>query len=276
MKLSILLPSLYPEALSHAVANIEAATRGVSYEIVVVSPFEVAHPKVTWAREEQGRGCCAAFETALARASGDYVALMTDDSRLTEGWAEIALADAAEGESRNAIYCLGLHQTNLIVGTAFGIYYPFFPFIRRTTLAAVGGLFDLSYIAHYPDVDLGFRVWHAGGRCEHSSRPVIERVARRGNETIDITQKASSRAGDHRTFVTRWKSIFAPDWPGEDLSNVNIDVDPFMQMSLKQGRTIFMNIPHFQQLFINYQNNIAYSRDHPESFEARPIPSLPD
>src|SRR5579885_347968 len=91
MKLSILLPSVFPDQVAKAIDMIHATTTGVDYEIVVVSPFEVSKAKVRWVHEAEPRGNAPAQAAAYANASGEFVLGFSDDVSLLPGWAPQAL-----------------------------------------------------------------------------------------------------------------------------------------------------------------------------------------
>jgi len=56
VKLSLILPSLFPAAMRRTIENLHATTRGVDYEILAVTPFEVVGPNVRWIHEETPKG----------------------------------------------------------------------------------------------------------------------------------------------------------------------------------------------------------------------------
>lgn len=259
VKLSLILPSLFPAALRRTIENIHATTRGVDYEILTVTPFEVSGANVRWIREEAPRGAVYAHAMAYERMSGNVVVALSDDVLLADNWAEIALANLERRSKVNTPLCLGLHQTNFISGTVFGIYYPFFVVARRSVLDAAGGYFDPSYIAHFVDADLGLRVWHAGGRCERTDLPLISRVPRQGKEDVDPITRSSSALviQDTRHFTGRWASIYGRGWPMESYEDFNLDVDALFEAVVGEDWSIFLNDPVFKRLLENYGRNAA-------------------
>lgn len=253
MKLSLTLPSLFPDALKAAVTNIYATTRSVDYEIVVVSPFEARGPHITWVREEQPRGNCHAHNVAFQHSTGDIIVALSDDALVLPGWDEQALAFLHEREG-DAPYALGLHQSNHFTGTAFGIYYPFFPMMRRRTIEAIGGYYPSEFRAHFADPDIGMRVWSAGGRCEFSPQPLIARVQR--DEGPLERHKSASLDGDMRLFLSRWQPVYGAGWAGDELRDFNIDLDFVLGLLLTRDHTIHFNNPVLAGLARNYFANI--------------------
>lgn len=161
MKLSLTLPTLFPGPAARIIENVRATVRDLDYEIVVVGPFEVSGPNIRWVREETPRGSAVASATAYEHATGDVICPLTDDIELGDGWAAEGLQALLKFE-RGRPYAIGIGQTNQIVGTVFGIYYPFFPMVRRATLDLVGGFFSPEYKHSFTDADFAFRIWSAG------------------------------------------------------------------------------------------------------------------
>lgn len=260
MKLSIVLPSLFPQSLLRVLGNVQATTHEIDYEFLAVTPFEVSGPNVVWVREEVPRGTVAAHAAAYAAMTGDILVALSDDVTLADDWAGIALAalEEREAENRGGAFCLGLHQSNFAVGTVFGIYFPFFPFVRASTLRAVGGYYDPAYVAGYADPDLGLRIWKAGGRCERTSLPLITRTVRAGQEDIDPPAKTSaSELRDIRTFAERWGVHYGKGWATETKDDFNLDIDPMFELVVGEECSVFFNDPIFKVLYDRYARNCA-------------------
>jgi hypothetical protein len=56
MKLSLTLPSLFPEPAARIVDNVRATIGDVDYEIIVVGPFEMSGPDIRCVAEGTPRG----------------------------------------------------------------------------------------------------------------------------------------------------------------------------------------------------------------------------
>lgn len=259
MKLSLVLPSIFPNALHRAIRNLQATTHGVDYEILAVAPFEVAEEGgVRWIREEAPRGGVAAHTLAYAQMTGDILVALADDVLLADNWAALCLKRFHEREGGRDHFCLGLHQSNFVVGAVCGIYFPFFAVLRSSTLRAIGGHYDPAYIAHYADPDLALRVWKAGGRCERTDVPLISRVAREGAESMDPPAKTGrSERQDIATFAGRWGSTYGRGWAFESMDDFNLDVDAVFELVVGDGCSIFLNDPVFKHLHDNYLRNAA-------------------
>lgn len=266
MKLSLVLPSIFPNAFKRTLDKIVATTRNVDYEVLAVTPFEVAGANVRWIREDTPKGVIHAHATAYEHMAGDILVALSDDALLVDAWADGALASLIEQETHSASVCLGLHQTNLIVGTVFGIYYPFYAVIRKQVLERVGGYYDPAYIAHFADPDLALRVWRGGGRCVRTEWPLIERVPRQGGESVDPPAKSgTTRQRDLATFVARWGTVYGQGWDTSAVGGFNIDVDALFELTVGRGRSIFFNDPLFARLHANYSANVALLKASPGS-----------
>jgi GT2 family glycosyltransferase len=140
------------------------------------------------------RGFCAAVNAGVARATGEVVQVLNDDTEVSAGWAEPALARFADPrvaavtplvllgppgahlpprvDSTGDVYLPGgvarkrghgevLGPGHLCPGPVFGASGSG-SFYRRDALVAVGG-FAEDLVAYFDDVDLSFRLRRAGG-----------------------------------------------------------------------------------------------------------------
>jgi hypothetical protein len=241
--ISITLPSIHPRALIEALANIEM-TSCESVEAVVVSPFRPRAPtyktKIIWIDEQDHEGPNAAHEAALRKATGDFVLAWVDDHELMKGWDAELLSDFLGRENgTDGPFCLGARQESPAhVGTVFGNYYPYFPFMRRAD-AARGLWITGEYRVGFADVDLGMRVWSAGGRCEWSRNPLV-RVLPDDDRKIggaDWTGEAHTREADTRLFLSRWAARYGVGYDVQNLRGFNVDVP--VDMLKPDARSIY-------------------------------------
>lgn len=261
VKLSLTLPSLFPEPAIRVIENVRATVRDIDYEILLVSPFEVTGPNVRWVREETPKGAGVASAIAYAHSTGDIIFPLADDIELNHGWATEGLKALLRFE-RDRPYALGVGQTNMIVGTVFGIYYPFFPMVRRATLEAVGGFYLSNYKHHFTDSDFALRIWSIGGACGFTERGYIVRTPREaGASAATAQQLANSRAESIRrdmdVFTQAWAPRYGQGWRLEDLRDFNIDVDAIFRMFVADGNTIYLNDSSFADAHRRYVRNMA-------------------
>jgi GT2 family glycosyltransferase len=78
-KVSILIASLREEELKKRLEEYDNIQININYEIVVVSPFEVVHPKVKWVKEEERKGNVYAMQKAFNNSTGNYIMFLADD-----------------------------------------------------------------------------------------------------------------------------------------------------------------------------------------------------
>jgi len=252
MKLSISLPSLYPDCLDRALRNIRDATR-CDYEVIVVSPTEpTGYARVTWVEERAGTGtgCNAGHAAALEHMTGEFVTPWVDDHLYVDGWDVLALAAYEDREARfhaqvkaKKPFSLGLrHLWPHHVGSLFGIFYPYFPLIRRAYLKRVGW-FDPAFKQGFADGDLALRVWSTGGRCEWADRGLIV-----VHHDDDRKAGVMFDPADLTLFVARWAARYGAGWDVANLRGFNLDVEPNEFPNLVEDNSIYRNEPGFRDL----------------------------
>jgi len=228
MKISFVLPSIFPTLVAGAIEAATAEAAGLDHEIVVVSPFEIAGKQVRWIKEENPRGSIAACNLGFAAATGDVLVLLADDNRLDPGALGLALAHLQAREADAPLLMVGFPlgvRGVVAVGSVYGRYYPYFFMLRRATLAAVGGGFDEGYVKYHADPDLGLRIWAAGGRCEFAPGAIIRAVADRGG----AGQAPDKSRGSAESDFARFTQIWGPSYPGwgtaQNIVNLDISTD---------------------------------------------------
>jgi hypothetical protein len=257
VKISITLPCLYPDLLDRAVANINATTR-LPHEILVVGPFEAKGDNVVWIREDKPRGVAYAQHVAGMAATGDFVAASADDYDFVDGWDDILLTDFLDRERLHGVrYVMGMrYAIDNLVGTTFGMYYPNFPFMRRSSIEYFGWI-SPEYKRGFGDCDLGMRVWDRGGVCEFSAAEILKPVRNAdGSLTLDDQRKRSlAEKEDLELFVRRWGGKYGEGWDTSHLRGFNFDLDiTFYGYVLSHGRrSIYHNEPDFKALIGNTQ-----------------------
>jgi GT2 family glycosyltransferase len=212
--LSLVIPSHNrPDLLRHCLAAVTRCAPAGTEVLVVddgspggaVSATAGAFAAVRVLRLPRRRGFAAAANAGIAEAAGEVVELLNDDTEVTPGWAEAALAcfadpavgavaplvlrgpDGAHVDSAGDRYYVGgvaakrghgaaLADVELRRGPVFGASASS-AFYRRAALLRVGG-FPEMFGAYFEDVDLAFRLQRAGYRAvfEPCSR-VLHRVS---------------------------------------------------------------------------------------------------
>ncbi len=254
MKLSITLPSLFPELLEQALDAIRRNTSGIAYEVIVVSPFPVTGTDVVWVPEDQPQGNCPAHAAAAARATGDIVLAMCDDMAVEPGWADRLLSFFLERERNAFPYACGLNVNGWPVGTVYGLYYPYFPVLRRAAIERIGGYYDPGFRAHFGDCDLGLRIWEAGGRCEFCRDARITATRTTAEVCPEAPTKNSAREADLERFTRRWRPVYGVGWQSRDIRDFNLNVPGRFFADYLVEHTIRRNDPAFRdELLARYR-----------------------
>jgi hypothetical protein len=238
--ISITLPSLTPSLLERALTNLRSVTEG-EYEVIVVSPFAPCPPlrNVEWIKDDEEDGPYVAHGKAFRAARGEFVLGWVDDHRLAKDWDVEAMLMLEELERRRLLVCLGLRHADAdYVGTVFGYYYPYFPFMRRKSAKKVGWLDVGRYRCGFADADLGMRVWDAKGWCAWSS-PLVSHVDEdRQREVLDDGQGRYTLE-DKLRFLGRWYFRYGKGYATTDISSFNIDVQVDRRPELMRNQTIW-------------------------------------
>jgi hypothetical protein len=243
-KISITLPSIYPDALRRSLANIRDTTSN-PVEILVVTPsIEPFDPglrhgqSIVWIKESAKRGCAAAHAEASRAATGDFITPTADDCDYLPGWDDEALSTYfRRAPKTGSMFCLGLHHG--YVGTAFGIYFPAFSFMKRSD-ALDFGYFDSLYLKDFTDPDFGMRVWSIGGRCEFTEKRLVHITdldARKGGEKC--------LPEDLERFVRTWGARFGKGCDTSHMRAIIVDFDPEAFPEFVTDGTVFNNTPEF-------------------------------
>ena len=247
-RITFSLPSIYPPALLRALNNIQDTTR-CDYDIVLVSPFEPppGHRNITWIKEEpaDARGCNAGHALAYRHMQGEFLLAWVDDHLLADGWDVAALRnyEARERATGAKPFVLGLrHAWPFHVGTEFGIYYPYFPLVRRQYMDQVGW-YDPAYKKGFADSDLALRIWQAGGRCEWS-RDIAIVVHHDDDRKAGVVFDPA----DMQLFLHRWAPVYGAGWRTAKLRDFNMDVVPEDFAQLVTDNTFFHNKPEFREI----------------------------
>ncbi len=229
---SIILPSLRPSQLTQCLGSIERYTRGVGYEVVVVSPFDIeSHPNVAHVKEDSPEGIYKAVALGYERARGEYIIHMPDDTRATPLWAANMIAFMRPHDN-------GIFEGNFRHFDARGErpepgYYGklFAPFlcIRRDKVDRIGGLMDCCYSSFFGDPDLSLRIWYHGGRVETCPNAWIYHAD--CDDQVHKSSDSSYFLRDREVFIKRWHHIYARPGDSKDfyashpIDNQNLSPD---------------------------------------------------
>ncbi len=195
----------------------------------------VAHPDVRLVRLERNGGFCAAANAGIAAARGRFVQLLNNDTEVTAGWIEAALAPFADPtvgsvaplvlvrsepgrvDSAGDAYSLAGWPTkrghgqprSLFAGRpieeVFGASGSS-AFYRAAALRRAGA-FDPILGSYYEDVDLAFRLRWAGYRCVFASRSLVYHDV---SATYDHTSPSLQRRMARNAEIVFWANLPGP------------------------------------------------------------------
>lgn len=207
--ISILLPTIRPQAFMPSFESLRLAAAHVPYEIIIVADFAAEalhchdpyhHLHCRWIESER-RGVVDAVNVAYAAARGTHIFLFNDQSIL-EPEALDTLYEESRKTPEQIVSPKHLPEFNFAY---YGLPFVPFPFARKALLDGLGGLLDPAYKGFYADPDLSMRA-HAKAV---PLRVVPEAVLWHCNEH-DAPHQASVRQyldADRATFRARWDHL---------------------------------------------------------------------
>jgi GT2 family glycosyltransferase len=191
-----------------------------------------AYPGVRLVTLEHNRGFCAAANAGIAAACGQFVQLLNNDTEVSAGWIEAALAPFAD-ESVGSVAPLVLVRANPTRVDSAGDAYtlsgwpikrghgqPAAAFASRPVEEVFGasgssafyraqalrrvGAFDPFLGSYYEDVDLAFRLRWAGYRCVFCPASVILHDV---SATYDHKSPALQRLIARNAEIVFWSNL---------------------------------------------------------------------
>ena len=245
-RISISLPTIYERCAARTLRNIRDATRG-TYEVVLVSPFpppDDLKDNVVWIEEKVGTGggCNAGHAAAWPYMRGEYAMAWVDDHFIVDCWDVLAVAGYERRAPKDGLFALGLrHIFPHHCGTLFGMYYPYFPLLRREHVEQVGW-YDNRYKKGFADSDLALRIWSAGGRCEWADQAIVVAHLADDNRKEGVMFDQS----DMDLAIERWAPKYGKGWDTSHLRGFNMDIEPGQFPQMCSGNTIMRNDPKFR------------------------------
>lgn len=217
MKLSVLVPTLFPDLARAAIDDLRPQLIDVEHEFVVVSPMEIAGERIVWVKEESPQGATAAGNHAFAAARGEIVLVAGDDVRFSKGAVAEALAAFADPARPKPLAITFPHRLRAFdcVWCVFGRLFPTIFAFGRADAEMTGGYLDPGYRTGCADPDLGLRIWAAGGQVRRARANVRMLDDRKGHgegpmKTNAVIEKDVAR------FTGIWRPKFDPIWGEND------------------------------------------------------------
>lgn len=157
MKISILLPTLFPPLADRLIKNIWQSELPVwcDLEIVVASPMQIFGKHIVWCRDEKPSGTNPAMRMAFEASSGDLICSLADDFSVNPDW---LLKSVPALDFRNDVV-LALDGGMF---SCFGYRYAISPLTTRTTVKR-HWRFYFPYVSHWGDPAFSMDMWRTGG-----------------------------------------------------------------------------------------------------------------
>jgi len=211
-KISVVISSLRPERLEETIDS--TAMHSDLVEIVVCSPLPpkprdfVRHVPVPGPSDPNELSWSQKNNLAVKEASGEYIVFNNDDIHFRAGWAPELILHMEKTRDDRRPYLAAFHLANKGIPhtryTAFGMLYANLGCICKADLIFVGGtLFDERFWLSHNDVDLGLRVWHAGGKVELCKNIVMD-IDRDKPHKVTSPYHKKYFYGDCETFFMVW------------------------------------------------------------------------
>lgn len=204
-EVSILMPSIRPQAMKHCIESIINNTPDVDYEIIVVGNIEPPQYKtaeVRFIHEEQRRGVVVALMEAYKASRGEFVIPMTDDARPDYNWLKPTL-DEVKKDTRN-IGDFEVYPFNPF--SYWGIKFSPFCLISKQRCDIIGGFMDTNFKSFYGDPDLSLRNHVAGGKLV--SVPGCKIYHPANNDAVHQVIVRNYVEADRAYFIKKWEPHF--------------------------------------------------------------------
>lgn len=207
-EISVLLPSLRPEALARTIREFDKTNSDVDYEIVAVSPFQVSGIKTVWIKEESPRGGVFAQNIAYINSKGEYKIYFSDDVSPTVG----CLRNLLNFMKVNTSPFIGAFKMITPTGREigpFGAYkrlYACYGCVNDETVKQLGSFLDDRYEYSWADIDISLRCWLAGGRVEICKDALV--IPRQIEDELYKSHRGVSWDRDVEAFLSRWHLMY--------------------------------------------------------------------
>lgn len=208
MKISILLPTLYPALANRLITSLRLARlpKDASYEIVAIGPDPPTGCDIVSVKEASPSGNNPANRAAFSASTGDAILCLPDEAIVSPSVFEVATESLGSMPNNKVVAMDGGHWE------CFGKRYAPFPFTLRETIVNHWDFF-YPYKSHWGDVAFSLDVWKKGGAV---TRPSVETVIMGDRMGLpESPNKWPNFDGDY----LRFQKDFAEMIVGCDLSN---------------------------------------------------------
>jgi len=201
---SVIIPSIRPINLEQTIARLLAGQEGADFEIVTVTDFEV-YPlpdRVVSIRSER-LGCIDAICKAESRASGEYIIVLSDQSYISDNG--LQQMEEYSKKMRDTVI-ISQHTVPESKLEYYGKYFAPYPFVHRSIIQQLGGLFLPIYKSFYADPDFSMRA-HEDGIAIHKLN-YIDIIRPAGMSYSHHKENFNKYVeADRETFKNRWSKF---------------------------------------------------------------------
>lgn len=194
MKLSILIPSLYPRLLQRMLASIYENKLPESWEmeILIVSPHPISGKNIVHVPEPEAHGTNPAMRAGYKASTGDVIACLADDMTVSKDCFSVCLG------------VLGVQPDTIVAmdGGAFKCFdrrWAICPMTLRTTVEKYWDFF-FPYTSHWGDNAFSLHVTRMGGRVLGTPGGQVHWGLDRMGEG-EAVHKTTAFADDHARFL---------------------------------------------------------------------------
>ena len=276
MKISVIMPTLTSVLADCALKSMIAHSQNIDLEIVVVSSFSVFGEKIVHVPETEQKGNCHANKLGFEAASGDIITVMSEEHLVLPGWLDRIEETLLRKEQNHFPFLGGLHRPAApFFGTAYGLYYPYFPVATRRSIEAVarahgddGGWFSSDYISGFGDVDIAMRFWAAGGRCELMPGNHLYKNKTVTHENIS-PYKGATLERDFQVFMNKYHERFGSAFNRDrEQISVNVSLELLEDSSFTYGRPL---VEYVEMGFAGHGRRVYEPEQHIPVFDDAPF-----
>lgn len=257
--ISVVISSLRPDRLEETIDS--TAMHGDLVEVVVVSPYPpkprdfVRHVPVPAPGNPNELTFTQKFNLGAKNANCDYVVYSNDDFHFRPGWAPALIKHMEQNTIRPylAVFHMAVEKKIHSRYTAFGLLYANIGCIRKADLKLIGDyLFEERLFMYTSDIDIGLRVWSAGGRVGICQEVVLDCDRDIDQVSIPLCSSFVKESGAVSLSVHTYRNV----WFDHDCS-------VFFKIWFKRYFWLFFrNYKRLQRLFTNEDGVLPSKRYH--------------
>jgi hypothetical protein len=258
MKVSIIMPSLWPPLAARAIASLNATT--IPLEIVITGPQPIDGPNVKYIPEVAPQGLCAAQRRCFQASTGDICTLFSDDQTAVPGWLDKVIPTFLDWSAKYAKdnFILGPKAHFTAVGTCFGRFYATYPFFWRELGHVPHPIYPWSGVNHdlgpeylrsqWSDVALSMSVWEKGGVVRRFPEQLVFTPDDRRMGLPEGNRDPGVWEHDTQAFIDRFRGTVGLGWPCDVRTWRGFNIDAWSGVIDSENTCNVPNFWDFMQL----------------------------